>query len=475
MSRSALPVSSPLLRSGMPPALAVGVACLSSFMVVMDGAIVNVALPAMQTDMHLSAAALQWVVDAYLLVLGGFMLLAARAGDLLGRRRVLQAGLLVFTLASLAGGLADSAPVLLAARALQGLGASALATSTLALIVAVHPAGPARGRAISAWAASSAIASAVGVSLGGLLTSAAGWRWVMFVNVPLGLLLMGLSALCFAPVRPQNSAGRLDLAGAVTITLATGLLIFGLSQAPSLGWQAAAVAGPLLLAAVLLGLFVRQQGRAAQPLVGLAVFRIHNVRIGSVVVLGLGASLTAATFFVSLCLQRAMGYDPLRCGLAMLPMAMALAAAAMVARAAMDAGVRRMPFLGGAIAAAGLLWLARLPAGALFVSDVLGPTLLVGAGLGLMLMTATHTAIDGIPPQDAGLASGLFNTTRQLGAALGIALLLTLAHGVAAGVARDASPEAALLAGYRAAFAGTAAIAALAALASLRLRRLPPA
>lgn len=460
-----------LIRPHMPPWVAVLIACVSSFMVVMDGAIVNVALPAIQADLHLSAIELQWVVDAYLLALGGFMLLAARASDLFGRKPILLSGLLAFTAASLVGGLADSAGLLLAARAVQGFGASALATSTLAVIVAVHPGGPARARAISLWAASSAIASAFGVVIGGVLTAQANWRWVMFVNVPIGICLIAGVAACLSPARRGAERPSLDFPGALTITSGIGALMYGISQSTTQGWGATVVWMALCAAAVLLVLFLMIEARSARPLIQLDIFAVHNVRLGNVVVLGLGACLTASTFFISIVLQQVLGYGPLDAGLAMLPMGLALATAAIVSRPLMDSGVRRLPFFGGLSSAAGLVWMSAVPLDAVFRVHVLGPTLLIGLGLGLMLMTATHTAIDGVPAKDAGLASGLFNTARQLGAALGIASLSTLAHFVAEGQLATQGPRLAQLQGYRAAFLATAALGALAALTSLTLRR----
>ncbi|NHZ37520.1 MFS transporter [Massilia sp. CCM 8692] len=459
-----------LIHPHIPLWVAVFIACVASFMVVMDGAIVNVALPSMQADLHLSSLQLQWVVDAYLLSLGGFMLLAARASDLYGRKRVLLSGLVIFTLASLVGGLATSGTILLVARAIQGFGASALATSTLAVIVAVYPAGPAKARAISLWAASSAIASAIGVVIGGILTAGMGWRWVMFVNVPIGLALIAGVALCMQPVKAGTQRPKLDVWGAISITLGMGALILGISQAVNLGWDSRTVQYILLAAAVLLLAFVIIQARTAHPLIRLDIFRLPSVRMGNIVVLGLGASLTASTFFLSIALQQIAGYDALDTGLALLPMGITLAIAAIVSRPLMDSGVRGLPFFGGMISAAGLAWLAGLPIEANYVADVLGPTLLIGLGLGLMLMTATHTALAAVPPKEAGLASGLFNTARQLGAALGIAGLSTLAQSVA-----KKSPDVHALAqlqGYHAAFLATAALSALAALASLTLRKL---
>ena len=459
---AAMPI--PLIRPHIPPWVAVVIACLCSFMVVTDGAIVNVALPSMQAELGLSAVGLQWVVDSYLLMLGGLMLLVARASDLYGRRRVLQTGLAVFTLASLVGGLASSGAMLIAARAVQGMGASALATSTLAVIVAVYPAGAARGRAISVWAASSALASAFGVVVGGLLTAHAGWRWVMGINVPIGLVLMALVSRCLAPVPGGHRGTRMDLPGGVLITVGMAALLYGLSQSASLGWGAAPVVGSLLLAAACLLAFLRVESTVPQPLIRLSVFKVFNVSVGSLAVIGLGAALTASTFFTSLVLQQLLHYDAQQAGLAMLPMALALAEAALLARRMMDGGVRGIPFVGGLVGAAGLLWMGQLSAEATsYLGGVFGPTLLTGTGLGLMLMTATHTALDGVPGNDAGLASGLFNASRQLGAALGIAALSTLAHAVAASHGA--------LAGYRAAFVATAVIAALAGVITLLLYR----
>lgn len=461
--------SSPLIHPHIPLWVALVIACVASFMVVMDGAIVNVALPSMQADLHLSTLQAQWVVDAYLLSLGGSMLLAARASDLFGRKPILQSGLAIFTLASLAGGLAGSGAMLLVARAAQGFGASALATSTLAVIVAVYPAGPAKARAISIWAASSSVASALGVVIGGVLTAQAGWRWVMFVNVPVGAALLAGIALCMAPGAKDAHKPRLDYWGAGAITTGIGALIFGISQAVNLGWDAFPVRAALAASILLIGAFIRIEANVAEPLIPLSIFRLRNVRMGNLVVLGLGATLTASTFFLSIVLQQILAYNALDTGLALLPMGIALALAAIVSRPLMDAGVRRLPCFGGLISAAGLACLGALPVEARYLADILGPTLLVGLGLGLMLMSATHTALAGVPPKQAGLASGLFNTARQLGAALGIASLSTLAHTVARQAAGSPAPLLAQMQGYHAAFLATAVLSALVALLSLTL------
>lgn len=467
-------VSTPsLLRQGIPAWIAAVVACLCSFMVVMDGAIVNVALPAMRADLSLSTIGQQWVVDAYLLALGGFMLLAARASDIYGRRAILQSGLIIFTLASLVGGLASDGMTLLAARAVQGLGASALATSTLAVIISVYPKGAGRERAISFWAASGAIAAAFGVIIGGVLVSTLNWRWVMFVNVPVGAILSLIVATCLAPQPHGDERLKLDIPGAVSITVAIASFIFGITQSVSQGWAAPVVLYALAVSAALLILFVLIEGRTKQPLIRLNIFRHRNIPVGVVMVMGLGASLTASMFFISLVLQQIAGYSPMDTGLAMLPMALLLAVTSIASRYLRDAGFDRLPFFGGLIAAAGLVWLAWVPVAPDYLAQVLGPSLLVGGGLGLMIMTATHAVLAGIPQTESGLAAGLQNTARQLGGAVGIAALVTLAHTVSASHGGDSIQAIGQLAGYHAAFVATAAISAVSALASLLLRHDP--
>ncbi|CDZ53134.1 MFS transporter [Neorhizobium galegae] len=466
-----VPIS--LLRSGVPAWIAAVVACLCSFMVVMDGAIVNVALPAIRADLGMSAIGQQWVVDAYLLSLGGFMLLAARASDVYGRRTILQAGLVTFTLASLVGGFATSGLMLLAARAVQGLGASALATSTLAVIISVYPKGAGRERAISFWAASGAIAAAFGVIIGGVLVSVLSWRWVMFVNAPIGALLSLVVATCLAPQPHGEDRLKLDMPGAISITLAIGSFIYGITQSVALGWGSPVVLGALGIAAGLLALFVGIESRTEQPLIRLSVFRHRNIPVGIVMVMGLGASLTASMFFISLVLQQIAGYSPMDTGLAILPMALLLAITSISSRYLRDAGFDRLPFFGGLMAAAGLVWLAWVPAAPVYVADILWPSLLVGGGLGLMIMTATHAVLAGIPHAQSGLAAGLQNTARQLGGAVGIAALVTLAHSVSVAESGTGSETFGQLAGYHAAFIATGAISAVSALASLLLRHDP--
>lgn len=473
-SQSVIAMPPSLLRDGVSTWVATLVACLCAFMVVMDGAIVSVALPAMRDDLRLSPVQLQWVVDIYLLLLGGFMLLAARASDIYGRRNVLLWGLALFTGASLIGGLAQSGAVLLIARATQGFGAAALATSPLAVIVAAHPHGAGQDRAIGYWAACAAMGSAFGVVIGGLLTSLISWRWVMFINVPIGLILAAVVMIGLRPLHPDTPKSKLDIPGAITVTLGLASFLYAVSQSVHAGWTSILVLSTAAFALVMFLAFVFIETRTEQPLIRLSIFRLRNVPVGIVMISGLGAILTASAFFLSLALQRIDGRNALETGLALLPMALALAIAAMASRSLRDAGFTRLPLAGGLIAAAGLIWLYWLPIHPAHATELLLPTLLVGAGNGLVMMSATQAVLAGVPRQDSGLAAGLQNTSRQLGGAIGIAILASVAHGVTTTrLAGGEMPQVAELAGYRMAFLIAGLVSIVSALASLLLKRAP--
>lgn len=465
------PAPTALLNPGAPLWLATLIACLASFMVVMDGAIVNVALPSMARDLGLDAGSRQWVVDAYLVALGGLMLLAARLADRLGRRRVLRAGLALFSLASLVGGLAQGPALLVAARAFQGAGAAVLTTSTLAVIVGAHGPGAGRDRAIALWTASGSLAAAFGVLLGGLLTAYASWRWVMFVNVPLGIGLFVLASSTLAPGLPTNHK-PLDVGGALTVTGAASAMVYALVSSVGLGWGAPRVLLALGLAALLGVAFLIIEARVREPLVRLGLFRQRNVALGNLLLLSLGATLTASLYFLALALHEVAGLGARDTGLAMLPTCLAIASAALGARWLAAKGIRQLSSLGGVLAALGFLGLAWLPKEVDLLRHVAGPTLLLGTGVGLMLATAVHAAIAGIAPADTALASGLLNTSRQLGGALGIAVFVSLAHHTSAqALATGLDAGAATLAGYHAAFVAIAGVSLLTALLALGLRR----
>ena len=441
------------------------IACAAQFMVVLDSSIVNVALPSMKAGLGLSVNAQQWVVNGYLIAFGGLLLLASRAGDLFGRRRLFQIGLVVFTAASLLGGLAQEGWTLLAARFLQGAGAAALAPSSLSLIIAGHTDPRPRMRAMTWWGVVASSAGAAGIVLGGLLTASLSWRWVMLVNVPIGGGLLIATATCLTPSHASGDRARVDVPGAVTVTLAVVAIVYGVSVAPDHGWASGRVLAALIAGGVLLAAFVAVERRAGEPLIPPEVFAVHNVRVGNVLSLFGGIVITTPLFFLSLYLQQVLGESALRTGVSLLPMMSVISVGVLASQRLIPmVGPRRLLLVGGLVAAAGLVWLARLPTGAGYVAHVLLPTLVVGAGMSVMIMPAVVAATTGVDPRNAGVASGLVNMCRQLGAALGLAALVTIAatvahHSHAGGPASAAE-------GYRAALLVVAAVSVVTALIS---------
>lgn len=436
--------------------------CAGQFMVILDFSVVNIALPSMQRALGFTPATLQWVITAYALTTGGFLLLGGRAADLFGRRRMFIAGLALFTLASLAGGLAQSALWMIVARALQGLGAAIVAPSVLSLITTTFAEGPERNRALGVFGALASGGFAVGTILGGILTSALGWRWVLFINVPIGLAVVALS-----PLLPESRGARkrLDIPGAVTVTAGLASLVYALSEANTAGWLSARTIGLLAVAAALLALFVAIERRTADPLIRLGIFRLRN---------HVGADLTTLLFFaangpmvyiLTLYLQDVLHYSPVRTGLAFLPHALIAAVAAnQVARLIVRVGVK--PILaGGAIAlAVGLLLLTRITPRDHYLTTVLPGTVLVGLGIACMIVAASIAATAGVEADEQGLASGLFNTALQVGAALGVAVLVAVATArtAAGAVTGQVVRNADLVAGYRGALTVAVGFAVLA-------------
>lgn len=459
-----------VLRPRWPLGIIVAMACLAQFMVVLDSAIVTLALPQMRLGLHLSSSAEQWVVSGYLITLGGLLLLAARAGDLYGRRKVFLFGITVFTLASLAGGLAANPATLLVARAVQGTGAAALAPTSLALIVATHSDAARRQRALTLWSVMGGAAGAAGVVLGGVLTAELNWRWVLFVNVPLGAVLFLGAVAALAPGRVFTTAGRLDLPGALTATLGVGTLTYGLSQAPSDGWGSVSVVAPLAAAAAFLTGFVVIEATGSRPLIPLALFRVHTLRIGNLIMLCMGILMTGAMYLISLYCQQGLGYSALRTGLDLLPMTLVLVAAGIGSRNLVQVlGARRQLVLGAVITAASCLWMTQLPDHSAYPTHILGPSLVAAVGMGLMLLPITLSATSGVSPENAGAASGLVNAGRQLGGAIGLAVLVTIATTITDHSARTRGSLAALVDGYHVAFGVSAAIMLVAALLALAL------
>ncbi|MCS0639601.1 MFS transporter [Streptomyces sp. LP05-1] len=452
-------------RTGPAPGRTVAVvACAAQFMVVLDTTIVNVALPSMRADLGLGAGGQQWVVNAYLLTFAGFLMLGGRAADLFGRRRMFTAGLVVFTAASLLGGLATGGGLLIAARTLQGLGAAFLAPAPLALINATYHDIQARTKAIAAWGATATAAGSCGILLGGVLTDTLGWRWVLFVNVPIGVVLVAV-ALAALPAFPGRARGRaLDAPGAVLVTAALACASYGLSELETRPIAAPLTGGILAVAVLLLAAFLVVEARSAQPLMPLRIFRSRALVLGNTAALVIGAVTTSVMFFVTLYLQRVLGYTPLRAGLAMLPLTLAIAVASLLVRRLVQAMGPRVPLvLGWLLTAGGLLWQSRFTPGGSFTTDILGPGILLGLGLGAVVLPMTTAATSSVGAEDAGLASALMNTARQMGGGLGLAVL--------SAVAATSTGAAALTHGYARALLVAAALALLAGALALFMPR----
>lgn len=474
----AVPAPRAVLRPHLPLGVVVAISCVAFFMVVLDSTIVALALPEMRDGLDMSANQQQWVVTGYLITLGGLLLLAARAGDLFTQKRVFLFGAVVFTAASLAGGLATDPTMLIVARIVQGIGAAALTPTSLSLITASHTDEGQRRRALALWSTTSAAAGTLGVILGGVLTTGLSWRWVLFVNIPPGAALVIAAIVCLLPARGSADRIRLDLPGALSVTVGIGTLSYGLSQASSSGWGSTKVVIALVAAAVLLAGFVTVQATSAQPLIPRALFRLRSLVVGNLVMLLLGVTLNASFFFISLYLQQAIGYSALRAGMAMVPVTVILVVGGLASRGLVPVlGPRLMIILGGLIVAAGMAWLADVPSQPpVYLAHVLGPTLVAGIGLGLLLLAITISGTAGVNPEDAGAASGLLNTSRLVGGAIGLAVLTTIATTATKHAIEDqrALPDA-LVHGYRVAFLVNAGVMLVAVLAALALPKAAPA
>jgi EmrB/QacA subfamily drug resistance transporter len=437
--------------------------CIAQLMVVLDATIANIALPYIGRDLHMSGTNLTWIVTGYALAFGGFLLLGGRMADLLGRRRVFIVSLAVFSLASLAGGLAPDGTLLVAARAVQGLAAAALAPAALSLVTATFAEGPPRNRAMGIWGAVAGSGAAAGVLLGGVLTTGLGWRWILFVNVPIGIGCALAAPRLIAESRAPRAGQGFDVAGAAAITGGLGALVYGLVGASRAGWLSPRTAGSLATAAVLLAAFVVIERRAGSPLVPFGIFRLTTLRAANLTMLLTGAAVLSLFFILSLYEQQVLRYSALQAGLSQLPLAITtIATAGLASRLVSRAGVKVTLAGGLALFAAGLAWLAQVTASSSFAAGILGPSLLVGAGLGLAFVSLTIGAVSGVPGPQAGLASGLINSSQQIGGALGLAIAATIAAArTTQSLASGAPAGMALTAGFRLAFLAAAAFAAL--------------
>ncbi|MFG2519607.1 MFS transporter [Streptomyces sp. NPDC048527] len=443
------PADIAIARKAAPPTwLVVAAACAGQFLVVLDVSVVNVALPSMRADLGLSATGLQWVVNAYSIAFAGFMLLGGRAGDLFGRKRMFLVGLGLFTLASLAGGVAQEGWQLLAARAVQGLGAAVLAPSTLTILTSAVPEGAARARAIATWTAVGAGGGAAGGLVGGVLTESLDWRWVLLINVPLGALVLAAAARW---IQESKAGGerRLDLPGAVLVTAGTATLAYGVVQTEAEGWGAAATLVPLGVALALIATFLAVEARTRLPLMPLGLFRVRAVAAANAAMFVCGMGSFAMWFFMTLYAQNVLGYSPIEAGLALVPSSLAVVAGSKIApRLMRRAGARAVAVSGVLITAAGFIWQSTMGPHGSYVTGIMLPGMVMMAGAGLAMTPLASLATSGAAPGDAGLVSGLVNTSRTLGGSLGLAILSTVAAGRSAG---GVGPED-LTRGYAAAF-----------------------
>ncbi len=437
--------------------LALVVIAAAQLMVVLDATIVNVALPHIQAALGFSGSGLEWVVNAYALTFGGLLLLGGRAGDILGRRRVFIAGIVLFATASLLGGFATSQAWLLGARAIQGVGAAIVAPTALSLITTTFPEGPRRNRAMGVYAAMSIGGAAIGLLLGGVLTSYVSWRWVFFVNVPIAIVVALMAPRVLG--ESERHTGRFDLPGAITGTGGLAALVYGLSSAATTAngvshWGDTKVLVSLAASVVLLVSFVLIESRSKHPLLPLRLFRDRNRTGANLILLCVGTALFGMFFFLTIFVQTVWGYSPVKTGVAYLPMVgtimlMAGVSSQLVGRI----GARPLLIAGSSLATGGMFWLSRITEHSTYVGGLLGPIIVTAAGLGMLFMPLTLVALNKVQERDAGVASSLVNTGQQVGGSIGLAILGTVAWTVVADTARN-SAAAAHAAAAKAAAAG---------------------
>jgi EmrB/QacA subfamily drug resistance transporter len=451
--------------------LALALLAAAQFVVVLDAAIVNVALPSIGRALHFSQDDLSWVVNAYTLTFGGFLLLGGRMADLIGRRRMFIVGIIVFAVASLAGGLAQTDTWLIAARAVQGLGAALVSPAALSLVTTIFREGAERNKALGVWGAVAGSGGAAGVLLGGMLTQWAGWEWVLFVNTPIGLAAAAIAPRLLPESRNEGER-RFDIAGAVSITAGLTLLVYALVDTNKAGWASAQTIGLLAVAAGLIALFVMIELRTKAPLVPFpGIFRIRTISGINVTALLIAMALFSMFFFVSLYMQEVLGYDALKAGLSYLPLAGGIIVSAGMASGLVTRfGFKPVLIAGLILTAGGLAWFSQVSPEGSYIGDILFPSLLAAVGLGFAFVSMTVAAVSGVEPHELGLASGLINTSQQIGGALGLAILAAIANSVTTNsLASHHAPPVALTDGFQAAFAVGAVFAVAGAILAMLL------
>jgi EmrB/QacA subfamily drug resistance transporter len=444
--------------------------CAVQFLDIVDGSIVNVALPSIQRSLHFSQQNLQWVASGYVLTYGGFLLLGGRAADLLGRRRVLVAGVLLFACCSLAGGLAQNEATLITARLLQGIGAALMAPAALSLVTTSFKEGVDRHKALGIWGGISGLGAAAGVFFGGVLSEGPGWRWVLFVNLPVcALILLGAFRL-LSGERPAGPRRSFDARGAVLVTGGMLLLVYALIEAPEHGWATARTIGELATAGVILATFVLSEAKSRDALVPLSIFKVKGLAAADATQLIAFAGFYAMFFFLTLYMQNVLHWSPIQAGAAYLPVTAFLGFAATISpKLFARVGTRPVIVTGALLSAGAIYYLSRIPVHGHYLTNLLPGLAVMALGLGAIFVGATVAANAGVPPDQAGLAAGLLNTSLQLGIALGLAIFSALAtsrtnHQLAAHAARAD----ALTSGYARALLASSALLAAAALIGLR-------
>ena len=457
--------------------LALALLASTQFVIVLDAAIVNVAIPSIGRDLQFSTENLAWIPNAYALTFGGFLLLGGRMADLLGRRRLFMIGLGVFSIASLLGGFSGSEEQLIIWRAVQGLGAALLAPSALSMVTNMFSEGAERNKALGVWGAVSGSGGAAGVLLGGVLTEYAGWEWVLWVNVPIGIIAALLAPRLLVESRRESETRHFDAFGALTVTAGLSLLVFALVDTINAGWGSTQTIGLLVVSLALILVFIAIERRSVAPLVPFSIFRKRTLTGANVIGLLIGASLFSMFFFLSRYMQEVLRYDALKTGLSYLPLALVIivsagAASVLVTRL----GFKPVLVAGLVLITIGLLWFTQLPVDGVYLSDIIAPMVFAAAGLGFAFVPVTIAAVSGISEDDSGLASGLINTSQQIGGALGLAVLATIANTRTQNLAEAAQgnpaalPEA-LTDGFNLAFLAGAGFAVLGILAAIFMIR----
>ena len=461
-----------MIASAQRKWLALALLAAVQFMVVLDIAIVNVALPSIQIDLGFSQENLQWVVSAYALFFGGFLLLGGRVADLLGRRRVFLAGIVVFSVASLLSGLAWSEGALIGGRALQGLGAAIISPAALSILMTTFSEGKERNTALGVWGAVGAFGAVAGVLLGGVLTDWLSWAWIFYVNVPVGAVALALTPLLLAESRDAR-VRSFDVPGAVLVTGGLVTLVYAITQANEYGWASVETLGLFAGSAVLLAAFLAWEARTSEPLMPFSIYRLRTVVGANVAGLILGTALFAMFLMLTLYMQQVLGYSAMKTGVAYLAVAgTAIVWSALAAQLVTRVGVKPVLVAGMVLLSAGLLYFTQVSVGGSYVGDLLPGFLLISIGMGFSFVPISIAALAGVEASEAGLASGLINTSQQIGGALGIAVLSAIATSTTEDAVASGTPlPAGLTDGFQAAFIGAAAIAIVGVLVSLLVVR----